>query len=115
MSKHSKRNYPGDVRIPGTKDYALILGNLISYSNKLTIENRADEAIKLTLKVAEKLQELGFKKAAKSTQTKAKNIKNILSKKELVIELAINKWKEGKEINDLAKEENRLNMKEDND
>ncbi len=100
-----RRNYPGDVRELGTKDYALILGNLIKYRNELIAERDEGTIVKLALKIAEKLRELGFKRAGISVEKKVANKDRVLSKRDEILEIALEKWKEGKLNNDLAKEE----------
>jgi len=104
MAKN-RRNYPGDVRELGTKDYALILGNLIKYRNQLIGERDEEEVVKLSLKIAEKLRELGFKRAGTTVEKKVANKSRALSKREEILEIALEQWKEGKLQNDLAKEE----------
>lgn len=65
-----RKNYPGDLRTPGTKDYGVILGNLINYRNQLGRERDEQKAGGLMLKVAEKIKELGFTKMSLSIKRK---------------------------------------------
>lgn len=105
-----RKNYPGDPRTPGTKDYSLILGNLIGYRNQLMKETDEQKLGALYLKVAEKLKELGFEKNAlavkkKAGRRKAGKFQDITAKKtESVINIATKKWADGKARNDEAKE-----------
>ncbi len=105
-----RKNYPGNLRTPGTKDYSLILGNLMSYRNKLFREEDEQEIGLLFLKIAEKLKELGFKRAFNSVKMRAGRRKlgkfrDITpQKKEEVIEIALKYWEAGKKKHDEAKE-----------
>ncbi len=109
-SLRSRKNYPGDVRTVGTKDYGLILGNLMNYRNQLGREKEDDQKMgALFIKIAEKLKELGFKRASNAVKKKAGRRKkgkfqNItLEKKEEVMELALTNWHTGKERHEVAK------------
>ncbi|MEZ4888798.1 MAG: hypothetical protein R3E32_28990 [Chitinophagales bacterium] len=117
-----RRHYPGEVREPGTKDYAVILSHLIKYRN-LLLANRtlqADEALDLFNKISEKLNEIGFPKAAKKVKRKASSANNISKKVEEVVGIAAEKWREGKEqheqvrieLKEKEKEEKKKNRKQ---
>ncbi|PWJ39974.1 hypothetical protein [Sediminitomix flava] len=104
-----RKNYPGDLRIAGTKDYGLILGNLMNYRNQLIRETDEQKVGDLFLKVSEKLKELGFQRASDATKRKAGRRKLgkfqdiTLKKKEEVIDSAAKYWHQGKEKHELAK------------
>ena len=99
-----RKNYPGDPRIPGTKDYALILTNLMSYSNKLTLEQDEKKVASLLKKVAEKLKELGFLQVSKSIKTKSKSPEAAMNRMTDIVETLNEKWRQGKEKHEKAKE-----------
>jgi len=104
-----RKNYPGNLRTPGTKDYSLILGNLMSYRNKLFKETDEQEIGLLFVKIAEKLKELGFKRPSNSVKIRAGRRKLgkfqdiTQKKKEDVIEIALKYWEQGKEKHDEAR------------
>jgi len=104
-----RKNYPGDLREPGTKDYSLILGNLIGYRNQLMKETDEQKAGALFLKIAEKLKELGFTRESASTKKKAGRRKrgkfqDITQKKvDKVVDVATKKWAIGKEKHEEAR------------
>ncbi len=104
MTTKKRRNYPGDKREVGTKDYGLILSNLINYRNQLFRTDDEKEILKLFGKISIKLKELGFTSASSKVKTKAKTTNRLARKKEDVINLAAEKWKEGKEKHEAVKE-----------
>ncbi len=99
-----RKNYPGDPRVPGTKDYALILTNLMSYSNKLTLEKDEKRVASLLRKVSEKLKELGFNQASKSVKSKAKTPDAVIKKMPEFVEMLNEKWRSGRDKHEEAKE-----------
>lgn len=99
-----RKNYPGDPRVPGTKDYALILTNLMSYSNKLTLEKDEKKVASLLKKVAEKLKELGFAQSSKSMKSKAKAPDQAVKKMAEIVDTLNEKWRAGKEKHEEAKD-----------
>lgn len=107
-----RRNYPGDLRQVGTKDYGVILSFLINYRNRLLREKDEDIILNLFHKIAEKLQELGFKRESSKVKTKAKNTNRLQQKKEEVIQIAVEKWREAKDAHEKAKEELREQERE---
>lgn len=108
-----RKNYPGDLRTPGTKDYGLILGNLMNYRNQLIRETEEQKAGKLFEKISEKLQELGFSRASNLVKNRVgekkgrKYVDITLKKKNEVVEVARRYWHEGKDKHEKAKEENK--------
>ncbi len=104
MTTKKRRNYPGDKREVGTKDYGLILSNLINYRNQLFRTDDEGEILKIFLKISIKLKELGFTSASNKVKTKAKNTNRLSKKKEGVINIAAEKWKEGKDLHEAEKE-----------
>ncbi len=108
--KKKRKNYPGDTRTPGTKDYGMILSNLMNYRNQLFREKDEQNSGKLFLKIREKLKELGFEKAAETVKNKAGRRKlgkfQEISekKKEAVLEIADKYWHEGKQKHAEARE-----------
>lgn len=108
--KKRRKNYPGDERVPGTKDYSMILGNLIHYKHQLTQETNDQKVAELMLKVSVKLKELGFKGESeivkkKVGRRKAGKFQNITPKKQQeAVEIALNCWEAGTSRNDKAKE-----------
>lgn len=105
-----RKNQPGDIRIPGTKDYSVILGNLISYKHQLVSEIDTQRIGALMAKIALKLEELGFKDASDSIKNrlgrrKAGKYQDIsLKKKQEVVEIAVKYWEKGSEKNEKAKQ-----------
>jgi hypothetical protein len=112
-----RKNYPGDVRTPGTKDYAVILANLINYRNQLEAEKDQRKAVDLILKIAEKLQELGFKRQSTLVKNKVKRkvkvtykdrpdrFEKIEQKKTDVAALVAECWKIGRDKHEEARSE----------
>ncbi|GAA4828492.1 hypothetical protein [Algivirga pacifica] len=113
-----RKNYPGDLRQLGTKDYSLILGNLMNYRNQLIRETEDQKIGALFLKISEKLKELGYSKASTQTKNKAGvkkqgKFENItLKKKKEVVEISLECWKEGKEKHEEAKRINKEKEKQ---
>lgn len=114
MDENQKTNkkrkyYPGDVRRPGTKEYSMILGNLINYKHQLVRENHEQVIGELLLKISVKLKELGFKAASESVKKKvgrkkAGKFQNITSKKkDDTVLIAVKAWDEGSDKNERAK------------
>lgn len=110
-----RRHYPGEVREPGTKDYAVILSHLIKYRNVLLTRRdlRAEDALKLFKKIAEKLNEIDFPKAAKKVKRKAGSLNNISKKMDEVAKIAAEKWREGKELHENIRAELKRKEKEE--
>lgn len=94
-----RRHYPGEVREPGTKDYAVILSHLIKYRNTLLAERdmRTDDVLEIFKKIAEKLNEIDFPKESKKVKRKTSSENNLPKKIEEVVAIAAEKWREGKE------------------
>jgi len=109
--KKKRRNYPGEPRIPGTKDYAVILTNLIKYKNEFLKSTEAVEAAKLCLKLVEKLQELGFIRASNKVARRSTTEK-VLQNKDLIAQIALEMWRKGQERQKKAKEEQKRKQKE---
>ncbi len=107
-----RRNYPGDLRTPGTKDYGVILSNLIKYKNELVLEQEEYKTIALFLKIAEKLQELGFKKDSNKVKRRAESSEKLDKKRTEIMKIASEKWKEGKQKHDAVKAEEKQKAKE---
>lgn len=115
VDNRQRKNYPGDVRKPGTKDYAVILANLINYRNQLEMNKDNKQGVELVLKISEKLQELGFKRQSNSVKNIVKRKVNITykdrqdrferlaQKKSEVAEIISECWKMGKEKHDEAR------------
>ncbi len=91
-----RRNYPGDPREVGTKDYGLILSNLINYRNQLFRVKDEIETSKLFYKISIKLQELGFIKESIKVKSKTKNNRQLEKKRQDIINIATEAWTVGK-------------------
>ena len=110
-----RKNYPGDERTPGTKDYSMILGNLINYKHQLSAEKNDQKIGELFLRIAEKLRELGYRSECdsikkKAGRRKAGKFQDITEKKKNeVVSIAIKCWDKASEKNDMAK----IKMKEE--
>ncbi len=108
-STKKRKYYPGDIRKPGTKEYSMILGNLINYKHQLVREEEEQKVGDLLLKVSVKLKELGYKSASESVKKKvgrrkAGKFQGITAKKKHdTIELAVKCWEEATEKNERAK------------
>ena len=114
-----KKNYPGIKRIPGTKDYALILSNLIKCRNELLRTENPDQIIENILKISLKIQELGFNSYSvkiKSLVKKRINVsyklrndryENLGKKKEITLSLCVEVWKKGKTKHETSKTKSR--------
>lgn len=112
--KRKRKHYPGDLREPGTKDYSLILGLLMNYRNALLEEEQTDEVLKLYQKIGEKLQELGFKRAAKSVKAKAGQPRKAVVNKQEVIQEATLAWEDGKTKHQLARDKQKTDEQKSN-
>ncbi len=110
-----RRHYPGEVREPGTKDYAVILSHLIKYRNTLLAERdmRASDVLDTFKKIAEKLNEIGFPKEGKKVKRKASSENNLTKKIEEVVTIAAEKWREGKDQHEQVRLELKLREKEE--
>lgn len=107
--KERKKNYPGIKRKPGTKDYALILSNLIKCRNELMLSKDPDQIIDCILKISTKIQELGYsttsvkikslvkKKIKTSYKFREDRYDDLDRKREQTLETCINIWYKGKE------------------
>ena len=108
-----RKNYPGDERTPGTKDYSMILGNLINYKHQLALENNEQKIGNLMAKISIKLKELGFRSESDSIKKKlgrrkSGRFQNITSKKQMeTIDIAVKCWDKGTQRNEEAKESNK--------
>ncbi|ANQ48338.1 hypothetical protein MY04_0956 [Flammeovirga sp. MY04] len=104
-----RKNYPGEVRVLGTKDYGLILGSLMSYRNQLLRENDPLKEAFIIKKMAEKLQELDYKHASELTISKLgeKQLNGLYSissrRKDEVVNIANRYWRMGKKKHEAAK------------
>jgi hypothetical protein len=113
LEEKKRKNYPGDERTPGTKDYSMILGNLIHYKHQLVQEENEQKIGDLLMKISVKLKELGFKAESDSIKKKvgrrkANKFQNItMKKKQDGIDVAVKCWDKGTEKNEKAKEENK--------
>ena len=109
-NERKRKNYPGEVREVGTKDYSLIMGNLINYKHKLSTEAHSQKAGVLMRKIATKIKELGYEKASEMVKDKVGRRKegkfqNITEKKRLdTVDIAEKIWKKAKEKHEKAKE-----------
>ena len=102
--KSKQRNYPGDLRTPGTKDYGVILSNLRKYCHFLNNDNIDDDKIyEYFLKIREKLKELGYRKESLSVERKMKSMANWDKKRQEVMEMGSNIWVEASEKHETAK------------
>lgn len=110
-----RRHYPGELREPGTKDYAVILSHLIKYRNLLLTDRdmRTDDTLVLFKKIAEKLNEIGFPKEGKKVKRKANSLNNLPKKMEEVAKIAAEKWREGKEQHEQVRAERKQKAKEE--
>ena len=105
--KNKRRNYPGDLRTPGTKDYGVILSNLRKYCHGLDDTPNDDKIYELFLKLREKLKELGYRKESLSVDRKMKSMANWDKKRQDVMAMGINVWGEAKEKHEIAKARNK--------
>ncbi|MCU0445270.1 MAG: hypothetical protein MUE85_10160 [Microscillaceae bacterium] len=112
-----RKNQPGDVRNPGTKDYSVILGHLINYKHQLVTEKDEQKIGDFIARIAQKLIELGFedpahKLKARLGRRKAGKYQDItLKKKQDAIDTAAKYWQKGYEINEKAKQERKEEKK----
>jgi hypothetical protein len=113
LENRKRKYYPGDVRQVGTKEYSMILGNLINYKHQLVPEADEQKVGDLMLKVSLKLKELGYESEYKSIKKKLGRRKNgryqeITSKKKNdTINTAIKVWEEANQNNEEAKVKNK--------
>lgn len=104
-----RKNYPGDVREPGTKDYAVIMGNLMGYRNMLIRTTDEQEIGHLLIKTAEKLKELGFVSTSETLKKKAGRRKLgkfqgiSVGKRDFAISTINKHWEKAKVKHDKAK------------
>ena len=105
-----RKYYPGDIRQPGTKEFSMILGNLINYKHQLVREDNEQKIGDLMLKITVKLKELGYKSASETVKKKIGRRKLgkfqgiNTKKKQDTIDIAVKVWEEASEINDNAKQ-----------
>jgi hypothetical protein len=115
-----RKNQPGDVRNPGTKDYSVILGHLINYKHQLVTEKDEQKIGNFIARISQKLVELGFDEPAEKLKTKLGRRKGgkyqdvNLKKKQEAIDIAAKYWQKGYEINEKAKQERREEKKKKN-
>lgn len=117
-----RKNYPGDVREVGTKDFAVILSNLMNYRNQLAREQNDQRIGELIAKIAEKIKELGYikqsmnikKKLGRRKQGKFQDVTP--KKKNDAIEAAVSVWEDAKkkhdEVRNKRKEEEKRALQE---
>lgn len=108
-----RKYYPGDLRQLGTKEYSMILGNLIHYKHQLAQETHEQKVGELMAKIALKLKELGYISEAESLKKKVGRRKEgkyqdiTLKKKNDAVNLAIKCWEKASEKNEQAKQKAR--------
>ncbi len=113
LDNPKRKYYPGDVRRIGTKEYSMILGNLINYKHQLVPESNEQKVGDLMARIALKLKELGYESEAKSIKKKVGRRKNnkyqdiTLKKKNDTVAIAIKVWEEANQLNETAKEQNK--------
>lgn len=112
MSK-TRKNYPGELRQPGTKDYGLILSNLIKYRNQIALEKNEETLARIFAKIAEKLKELGFIKESNKIKKWSKEAAKTLKKKMQVETISTEKWREGKQRHETVRKETKAREKEE--
>ena len=109
----TRKNYPGELRQPGTKDYGLILSNLIKYRNQLSLERNETILAKIYAKIAEKLKELGFIKESNKIKKWSKQPEKATKMKAEVDVIATEKWREGKDRHETVRKETKAREKEE--
>ena len=109
--KRSRKNYPGDLRRPGTKDYSVILGNLMGYRNRLFRSSDRTNNAMLFGKIADKLIELGFKRSSNTVRARIKQDRLDAETKEEILALVLERWKDGKENHQKAKDKQKIKKK----
>jgi hypothetical protein len=115
-----RKNQPGDVRNPGTKDYSVILGHLINYKHQLVTEKDEQKIGNFIARISQKLVELGFEESAQKLKARLGRRKGgkyqdvTLKKKQEAIDVAAKYWQKGYEINEKAKQERREEKKKKN-
>lgn len=108
-SNQKRKYYPGDERQIGTKEYSMILGNLINYKHQLVSEKDEQKVAQLMFKISLKMKELGYESEHKGIRKKLGRRKNgkyqdITSKKKnSTIETAVKVWEDANQKNELAK------------
>jgi len=116
-TEEKRKHYAGDVRVPGTKDFSLILSNLMSYKHKLEREQDEQKVGYFIIKIGEKLKELGFGNASKIVKKKAGRRKQgkfqdiTEKKKQETLELALKNWEVGRAKQDEAREKQKEEKK----
>ena len=111
--KNKRRNYPGDLRTPGTKDYGVILSNLRKYCHYLNDNPDDDKIYELFLKLREKLKELGYRKESLSVERKMKSMANWDKKRQEVKIMREKIWQEAKDKHEAAKAKNKEREKKE--
>ncbi|MDX2305126.1 MAG: hypothetical protein NW226_20110 [Microscillaceae bacterium] len=113
QTSKKRKFYPGDIRQAGTKEFSMILGNLINYKHQLVREENEQKIGDLMLKIATKLKELGYKAASEAIKKKVGRRKSgkfsgiTPKKKQDTIDIAVKCWEEASLINESAKEKPR--------
>ncbi|MGB1206967.1 MAG: hypothetical protein ACPG5B_15080 [Chitinophagales bacterium] len=108
-----QRNYPGDLRTPGTKGYGIILSNLRKYCHYLKENPDDDKIYELFLKIKTKLKELGYRKESLNIERKMKSMANWDKKRKDVMVMSVKVWKEAKEKHDITKEKKKKKAKQE--
>jgi hypothetical protein len=109
ISHRKNKNQPWDVRIPGTKEYSVILSNLMSYKRELTPEEHPQKTAILMLKIAQKIAELGFEEIGENLKKQVgkrkagKYQEPTAKKKEEALKLATQYWQKANEKSESAK------------
>lgn len=62
--EQNRKNRKGQVRVLGSKDYSLILTNLMAYKRQLSQEEHLQKSGNLMRKISTKMKELGFESEA---------------------------------------------------
>ncbi len=119
-TSRKRKNYPGNPRELGSRDYGIILSKLIGLKNDL-INLKPDQEMKigdLYHKLSTKLIELGFKRQGAKVKKLVGRRKGgqysfvKVSKKEEVMALVADCWREGKKNHDNKREENAKKKKD---
>ncbi len=109
QAPRKRKNYPGNRRKVGSRDYGIILSKLIALRMNLIYGKDIQEIGNVYHKVATKLLELGFEKDAKKVKSFVGRRKGGVysfvkdNKKDQVVELIIDCWRKGKEMHDQEK------------
>ncbi len=110
QATRKRKNYPGNKRQVGSRDYGIILSKLIALRMNLIYGKNSQDIGDCYHKVATKLLELGFDKESKKIKSYVGRRKAGVytfvkeNKKENVVELIIECWREGKQLHELEKE-----------